>query len=110
MNSINDIEPKKANKLTGSHTAGYCCPSAVGPSVRKNTPNATRPKLVRRAIQSSDLRQKMTTLTTLHTIAEVAVNASSYLAYDSTEMPAASRLARAVAGSRSRLAKLVYQS
>src|SRR5215212_12077865 len=100
MNSINDIEPKKANKLTGSHTAGYCCPSAVGPSVRKNTPNATRPKLVRRAIQSSDLRQKMTTLTMLHTIAEMTPIESSYLANKSMEMPAAFRLVRTVAGSR----------
>src|SRR5215213_4323931 len=110
MNSINDIEPKKANRLTGNHTTGYCCPSAVGPSVRKNTPNAKRPKPVSRAIQSSDLRQKMATLTTLHTITEVTLIASSYLAYESTEMPAVSRLERKVAGSRSRLPKLISQS
>jgi hypothetical protein len=73
-------------------------------------PNAKRPKPVSRAIQSSDLRQKMATLTTLHTITEVTLIESSYLAYEAMEMPAASRLGRKVARSRSGLPKLISQS
>jgi hypothetical protein len=50
--------------------AEYWFASATGPSFKKNTPNVRRPRDVKRAIPSSDLRQTMTAPTAHHKIAE----------------------------------------
>jgi hypothetical protein len=60
-------------------------------------PNTMRHSEANKAIQLSDLRQKMSVPTTTHTTAEATLIPSRYVAKRSMETSAASRLARTVA-------------
>jgi hypothetical protein len=56
------------NRVTGNHQPGWTAASTAG-MLGKEAPKATREKEASQAIQSSDLRQKMSTATAKYTSA-----------------------------------------